>query len=159
LSPPSVGQQKRPKSAILVRDTPGLGDCSLTALHMETCLSQLDWASPEHRGDSQKTLLCQTHSTLEPPPRPCREVPRCTPDAHPGEWCCDREEWPRGVGRCLGHLGLQQDEERLQERGWDHLEFFRYPQSLELGQGGTVRASSCGPRVPGRAPHPGMEER
>uniref|UniRef100_A0A8D0F5L9 phosphatidylinositol-3,4,5-trisphosphate 5-phosphatase n=1 Tax=Strix occidentalis caurina TaxID=311401 RepID=A0A8D0F5L9_STROC len=84
LSPPGVGRQKRPKSAILARDTPGLGDCSLTALHMATCLSQLDRVSPELWRDSQKT-----HSALEPPPRPCREVPRCTPDAcqhgHPGE--------------------------------------------------------------------------
>lgn len=82
LSPPGAGRQKRPKSAVLARDPPGLGDCSLTALHMATCLSQLDRASPERRGDSQKTLLRQTHSSLEPPPWPCREVPRCTPDAH-----------------------------------------------------------------------------
>ncbi|XP_054071198.1 phosphatidylinositol 3,4,5-trisphosphate 5-phosphatase 2-like isoform X2 [Rissa tridactyla] len=161
-SPPGVGWQKRPKSAVLVRDTPGLGDCSLTALHMATCLSQLDWASSEHGGDSQKTLLRQTHSTLKPPPRPCREVPRCTPDTrqhgHLGEWPCNREEWSGGVGRCLGHLGLQQDKERLQEHGWNHLDSYRYPQALEIGKGGTVRASSCGPGVPGRAPHPGGEE-
>ncbi|XP_074456189.1 phosphatidylinositol 3,4,5-trisphosphate 5-phosphatase 2-like isoform X2 [Larus michahellis] len=128
-SPPGVGRQKRPKSAVLVRDTPGLGDCSLTALHMATCLSQLDWASSEHGGDSQKTLLRQTHSTLKPPPRPCREVPRCTPDTrqhgHLGEWPCNREEWSGGVGRCLGHLGLQQDKERLQEHGWNHLDSYR----------------------------------
>ncbi|XP_074690968.1 phosphatidylinositol 3,4,5-trisphosphate 5-phosphatase 2 isoform X2 [Strix aluco] len=158
LSPPGVGRQKRPKSAILARDTPGLGDCSLTALHMATCLSQLDWVSPELWRDSQKT-----HSALEPPPRPCREVPRCTPDAcqhgHPGEWPCDRGEWPHGVGGCLGHLGLKQDEEGLKEHGWDHLEIFRYPQALELRKGGTVQAGSCSPRVPGRAPRPGGEER
>ncbi|XP_072733412.1 phosphatidylinositol 3,4,5-trisphosphate 5-phosphatase 2-like isoform X1 [Ciconia boyciana] len=163
LSPPGVGQQKRPKSAVLVRDAPGLGDCSLTALHMATCLSQLDRASPERRGDSQKTLLHQTHGALEPPPRPCREVPRCMPDARqhgrPGEWPCDRGERSRSVGGCLGHLGLQQDVEGLQERGWDHLEIFRYTQALELGKGGTVRASSCGPGVPGRAPCPEGEER
>ncbi|XP_063203188.1 phosphatidylinositol 3,4,5-trisphosphate 5-phosphatase 2-like [Chroicocephalus ridibundus] len=162
-SPPGVGRQKRPKSAVLARDTPGLGDCSLTALHMATCLSQLDWASSEHGGDSQKTLLRQTHNTLKPPPRPCREVPRCTPDTrqhgHLGEWPCNREEWSGGVGRCLGHLGLQQDKERLQEHGWNHLDSYRYPQALEIGKGGTVRASSCGPGVPGRAPHPGGEER
>ncbi|XP_074456190.1 phosphatidylinositol 3,4,5-trisphosphate 5-phosphatase 2-like isoform X3 [Larus michahellis] len=162
-SPPGVGRQKRPKSAVLVRDTPGLGDCSLTALHMATCLSQLDWASSEHGGDSQKTLLRQTHSTLKPPPRPCREVPRCTPDTrqhgHLGEWPCNREEWSGGVGRCLGHLGLQQDKERLQEHGWNHLDSYRYPQALDIGKGGTMRASSCGPGVPGRAPHPGGEER
>ncbi|XP_075369369.1 phosphatidylinositol 3,4,5-trisphosphate 5-phosphatase 2-like isoform X2 [Mycteria americana] len=163
LSPPGVGQQKRPKSAVLVRDAPGLGDCSLTALHMATCLSQLDRASPERRGDSQKTLLHQTHSALEPPPRPCREVPRCMPDARqhgrPGEWPCDRGERSRSVGGCLGHLGLQQDVEGLQERGWNHLEIFRYPQALELRKGGTVRASSSGPGIPGRAPCPEGEER
>ncbi|XP_054695729.1 phosphatidylinositol 3,4,5-trisphosphate 5-phosphatase 2-like isoform X1 [Grus americana] len=163
LSPPSMGRQRRPRSAILARDAPGLGDCSLTALHMATCLSQLDWAAPKRGGDSQKTLLCQTRSVLEPPPRPCREVQRCTPDArqhgHPGEWPCDRGEWSHSVGGCLGHLSLHQDAEGLQEQGWDHLEIFRYPQDLELRKGGTARASSCGPRVPGRAPHPGGEER
>ncbi|XP_009463633.1 PREDICTED: phosphatidylinositol 3,4,5-trisphosphate 5-phosphatase 2-like [Nipponia nippon] len=159
--PAGVGRQKRPKSEVLASDTPGLGDCSLTALHMATCLSQLDRASPERRGDSQKTLLRQTHSALEPPPRPCREVLRCTVDPRhhdrPGEcsawwshrgtssgmrwkveeqqcawfmrdddvkWPCDRGERSRGVGGCLGHLGLQQDVEGLQEHGWDHLEIF-----------------------------------
>ncbi|KFQ97115.1 hypothetical protein Y956_03540, partial [Nipponia nippon] len=155
LSPAGVGRQKRPKSEVLASDTPGLGDCSLTALHMATCLSQLDRASPERRGDSQKTLLRQTHSALEPPPRPCREVLRCTVDPRhhdrPGEWPCDRGERSRGVGGCLGHLGLQQDVEGLQEHGWDHLEIFRYPRGLELGKGGTGQASSCGPGVPGRA--------
>lgn len=104
LSPPSVGQQKRPKSAILERDTAGLGDCSLTALHMATYLSQLDQLSPDRGGDSQKTLLCQTRSALELPPRPCREVPKRPLDArqrgHPGEV----PQWPlvelsqRGLG-------------------------------------------------------------
>ncbi|KAM9600319.1 phosphatidylinositol 3,4,5-trisphosphate 5-phosphatase 2-like isoform 3-T3 [Morphnus guianensis] len=163
LSPPSMGRQKRPKSAVLARDAPGLGDCSLTALHMATCLSQLDRASPEHRGDSQNTPLRQTHSVLEPPPRPCREVPRCTSDARqhsrPGEWPCDRGEGSRSVGGCPSHLGLQQDEEGLQERGWDHLEIFRDPQAPEQRKGGTARASSCGPGVPGRAPRSGGEER
>ncbi|XP_075576605.1 LOW QUALITY PROTEIN: phosphatidylinositol 3,4,5-trisphosphate 5-phosphatase 2-like [Pelecanus crispus] len=163
LSPPGMGRQKRPKSAVLARDTAGLGDCSLTALHMATCLSQLDRVPPERAGDGQKALLRQTHSALEPPPRPCREVPKCAPDAYqhgrPREWPCDRGEQSRGVGGCLGHLGLQQDVEGLQEHGWDHLEIFRYPQALELGKGGTVQTSSCGPRVPGRAPHPGGEER
>ncbi|XP_074962675.1 phosphatidylinositol 3,4,5-trisphosphate 5-phosphatase 2-like isoform X1 [Phalacrocorax aristotelis] len=130
LSPAAVGRQKRPKSAVLARDTPGVGDCSLTALHMATCLSQLDWVPPACGGDSQKTLLCQTHSALEPPPRPYREMPRCAPDPHqhgrPGEWPCDRGEWSCGSdGGCLGHLALQQDVEGLQEHGWDHLEMFR----------------------------------
>ncbi|KFO72032.1 hypothetical protein N303_06682, partial [Cuculus canorus] len=162
LSPPGVGQQKRPKSAIAARDVPGPGDCSLTALHMATYLSQLDRASPERRGDSPKAPLPQTHSALEPPPRPYREVPRGTPDAHqhsrPREWPCDRSERSLGVG-CLGHLGLQQDVEGLQKHGWDHLEIFRYPQALELRKGGTVRGTSCGPRVSGRAVHPGGEEK
>ncbi|KAM6057017.1 LOW QUALITY PROTEIN: phosphatidylinositol 3,4,5-trisphosphate 5-phosphatase 2-like [Theristicus caerulescens] len=129
LSPACMGRQKRPKSAVLASDTLGLGDCSLTALHMATCLSQLDRASPERGRDSQKTLLRQTHSALEPPPRPCREVPRCTLDpcqhGRPGEWPCDRGERSHGVSGCLGHLGLQQDVEGLQERSWDHLEIFR----------------------------------
>ncbi|XP_010015680.1 PREDICTED: phosphatidylinositol 3,4,5-trisphosphate 5-phosphatase 2, partial [Nestor notabilis] len=123
LSPLGVGQQKRPKSAVLVRDTPGLGDCSLTALHMASCLSQMDWASPERRGDSQKTLLHpktllhQTHSALEPPPQPCQEVSGCLPGAHQHsqsrEWPCNRDEWFHSIGGCLGHLSLQQDKEKL----------------------------------------------
>ncbi|KFV64585.1 hypothetical protein N307_06874, partial [Dryobates pubescens] len=134
LSPPGVGQQKRPKSAILARDTAGLGDCSLTALHMATYLSQLDQLSPGDGGAGQKTPLCQTHSALEPPLQPCREVPRRPLDArqrgHPGEWPCDRSEWSRDVSRCVGNLGSQQNEEGLQKHGWDHLETFRYPQEL-----------------------------
>uniref|UniRef100_A0A663EYZ6 phosphatidylinositol-3,4,5-trisphosphate 5-phosphatase n=1 Tax=Aquila chrysaetos chrysaetos TaxID=223781 RepID=A0A663EYZ6_AQUCH len=106
LSPPSVSRQKRPKSAVLARDAPELGDCSLTALRMATCLSQLDRASSEHRGDSQNTLLRQTHSVLQPPPRPRREMPRCTPDARqhgrPGEvplWSLRGSgAQPRGLG-------------------------------------------------------------
>ncbi|XP_010190737.1 PREDICTED: phosphatidylinositol 3,4,5-trisphosphate 5-phosphatase 2 [Mesitornis unicolor] len=82
LSPPRVDRQRRPKSAVLARDSAGLGDCSLTVLHMATYLSQLDQVCPERRGDSQKTLLRQTHSALEPPPRRCQEVPRCTQNAH-----------------------------------------------------------------------------
>lgn len=75
------------------------------------------------------------------------------------QWPCDRGEWSQGISGCLGHLGLQQHKEGLQEHGWDHLEIFRYPQALELGKGGTVQASSCGPGIPGRAPRPGGEER
>ncbi|XP_029815028.1 phosphatidylinositol 3,4,5-trisphosphate 5-phosphatase 2-like [Manacus vitellinus] len=73
LSPPGVGHHKRPKSAILARDAAGLGDCSLSALHAATHPSQV---SPEGRGDTQEIPLRQTHRVLEPPPRPCREVPR-----------------------------------------------------------------------------------
>lgn len=75
------------------------------------------------------------------------------------QWPCDRGEGSRRVGGCLSHIGLQQDEEGLQERGWDHLEIFRDPKAPELRKGGTVRASSCGPGVPGRAPRSGGEER
>ncbi|KFO92322.1 hypothetical protein N320_05345, partial [Buceros rhinoceros silvestris] len=154
-TPPSVGQKKRPKSAILARDTVGLGGRLLTALHMATCLSQLDQVSPGRGGDGQKTLLHQTRSALEPPPRLCREVPRCTTDVHQqghsGEWPCDRSERSRGVSGCLGHISLKQDEEGMQEHSWDHLEIFRYPQALEIGKGDTVQASPYSPRVPGRA--------
>ncbi|XP_027518935.1 phosphatidylinositol 3,4,5-trisphosphate 5-phosphatase 2-like [Corapipo altera] len=73
LSPPGVGHHKRPKSAILARDAAGLGDCSLSALRVATHLSQV---SPEGRGDTQEIPLRQTPRVLEPPPRPCREVPR-----------------------------------------------------------------------------------
>lgn len=112
LSPLCVGQQKRPKSAMLVRDTPGLGDCSLTALHMASCLSQMDWASPRHGGDSQetllhpRTLLHQTHGTLEPPPRPCQEVSRCPSDARQHSHSREVPLWSlRGSGAQLKGLG------------------------------------------------------
>ncbi|KFZ55593.1 hypothetical protein N321_09082, partial [Antrostomus carolinensis] len=175
LSPLGVGRQKRPKSAVLARDTPGLGDSSLTALHMATCLSQLEHLSPEHGGNSQKTPLHQTQSPLEPPPQPCREVPRDTAlrwargHGPHGQGAASGlavtlppSEWSRSAGGCLDHLGLQQDTEGLQEHGWhhrDHPEIFRYPQALELGRGDMVQASSCGPMVPGRALRPGGEER
>ncbi|XP_065545575.1 phosphatidylinositol 3,4,5-trisphosphate 5-phosphatase 2-like isoform X2 [Lathamus discolor] len=148
LSPLGAGQQKRPKSAMLVRDTPGLGDCSLTALHMASCLSQMDWASPEHGGDSQetllhpRTLLHQTHSPLEPPPRPYQEALRCPPGArqhsHSREWSCNRGEWFRSISGCLGHLSLQQDQERLQEHGWDHQEILRDVTKRELLEAGAL---------------------
>ncbi|XP_061217934.1 phosphatidylinositol 3,4,5-trisphosphate 5-phosphatase 2 [Neopsephotus bourkii] len=151
LSPLRVGQQKRPKSATLVRDTPGLGDCSLTALHMASCLSQMDWASPGDGGDSQenllhpRTLLHQAHSTLEPPPRPCREVSRCLPGARQyspsREWPCKRGEWSRSTSGCLGHLSLQQDKERLQEHGWDHQEIFRDVTERDLPEAGALSPS------------------
>lgn len=101
LSPPGVGRQKRPKSAILERDAPAMGDCSLTALHMATSLSQLDRLAPGRAGDSHKVLLRQTHSALEPPPRRSPGVPGRTTDAlqhgHPGEVP------PRGGGRAFGY--------------------------------------------------------
>lgn len=106
LSTLSVGQKKRPKSAILARDTVGLGGRLLTALHMATCQSQLDQVSPGRGGDGQKTLLHQTRSALEPPPRPCREVLRCTTDVrqqgHSGEVPLRS---PRGSGAQLRGLG------------------------------------------------------
>ncbi|XP_009082769.1 PREDICTED: phosphatidylinositol 3,4,5-trisphosphate 5-phosphatase 2-like [Acanthisitta chloris] len=66
LSPRGVGQQKRPKSAIL-----GPGDCSLPAL--QVALGQLDQVCPKHTGDNQER---QSHRLLEPPPRPHRDPPR-----------------------------------------------------------------------------------
>ncbi|XP_040428385.1 phosphatidylinositol 3,4,5-trisphosphate 5-phosphatase 2 isoform X4 [Cygnus olor] len=160
LSPPGVGRQKRPKSAILERDAPAMGDCSLTALHMATCLSQLDRLAPGRAGDSHKVLLRQTHSALEPPPRRSPGVPGRTTDArqhgHPGEWPCDRS---RSAGVGPGHLGVQQYEEGLCAHGWDGPEFFRYPPALELAAGGSEHTSTTAPRVPGRAPRPGGDER
>ncbi|XP_066038244.1 phosphatidylinositol 3,4,5-trisphosphate 5-phosphatase 2-like isoform X2 [Chamaea fasciata] len=71
LSPSRAGHHKRPKSAILTRDAVGLGDCSL---YVGTHLSQLEQL--RCRGDRQEFPLRQTHHALEPPPRPCRDVPR-----------------------------------------------------------------------------------
>lgn len=137
LSPPGVGRQKRPKSAVLARDVLGLGDCSLTALHMATCLSQLDWASPEHGGDSQKTLLCQTHSALEPPLQLCREVPRCTPDAHQRGRPRQVLLWfPRGSEAQPGSLGSS-------GRGGDLL--------MAVGPPADVGSHPHGSALPGRA--------
>lgn len=73
LSPPRAGHHKRPKSAVLTRDTVGLGDCSLYAA---THLSQLEPVSPQRRGDRHEVPLRQTPQVLEPPPRPCRDAPR-----------------------------------------------------------------------------------
>ncbi|KAM4660083.1 phosphatidylinositol 3,4,5-trisphosphate 5-phosphatase 2-like [Amazona ochrocephala] len=148
LSPLHVGQQKRPKSAMLGRDTPGLGDCSLTALHLASCLSQMDWASPEHGEHSQetllhpRTLLQKTHSALEPPPQPCQEVSRCPLGArqhiHSREWPCNKGEWFRSISGCLGHLSLQQDKGRRQEHGWDHQEIFRDVTKRDLLEAGVL---------------------
>uniref|UniRef100_A0A8C3BVP2 phosphatidylinositol-3,4,5-trisphosphate 5-phosphatase n=1 Tax=Cairina moschata TaxID=8855 RepID=A0A8C3BVP2_CAIMO len=89
LRPPGAGRQKRPKSAVLERDAPAMGDCSLTALHVASCLSQLQRLAPERGGHSHKVQLRQTHSALEPPPRRSPGVPGRTTDArqhgHPGE--------------------------------------------------------------------------
>ncbi|XP_062495935.1 LOW QUALITY PROTEIN: phosphatidylinositol 3,4,5-trisphosphate 5-phosphatase 2-like [Pezoporus occidentalis] len=144
LSPLRVGQQKRPKSAMLVRDTPGLGDCSLTALHMASCLSQMGWAAPEHGGDSQETLLHPRTLLHTDPhtPRPYQEVSRCPPGArqhsHSREWPCNRGEWFCSISGCLGHLSLQQDKERLQEHGWDHQEIFRDVTKRDLPEAGVL---------------------
>uniref|UniRef100_A0A8C3BVV7 phosphatidylinositol-3,4,5-trisphosphate 5-phosphatase n=1 Tax=Cairina moschata TaxID=8855 RepID=A0A8C3BVV7_CAIMO len=157
LRPPGAGRQKRPKSAVLERDAPAMGDCSLTALHVASCLSQLQRLAPERGGHSHKVQLRQTHSALEPPPRRSPGVPGRTTDArqhgHPGEWPCDRS---RSVG--LGHLGVQQGEEGLCARGWDGPEIFRYPPAPELAAGGSEQAGTAAPRVPGRAPRPGGDE-
>ncbi|XP_071899053.1 phosphatidylinositol 3,4,5-trisphosphate 5-phosphatase 2-like isoform X3 [Anas platyrhynchos] len=158
LSPPGAGRQKRPKSAILERDVPAMGDCSLTALHMASCLSQLERLAPERAGHSHKVQLRQTHSALEPPPRRSPGLPGRPTDArqhgHPGEWPCDRS---RSMG--LGHLGVQQGEEGLCAHSWDGPEFFRYPPAPELAVGGSEQPGTAAPRVPGRAPRPGGDER
>nr|XP_030128321.3 phosphatidylinositol 3,4,5-trisphosphate 5-phosphatase 2-like [Taeniopygia guttata] len=70
LSAPRAGHHQRPKSAVLTRDTLGLGDCSLDVA------TQLDQASAQCRGDIQEISLRQSHPVPEPPPRPCREPPR-----------------------------------------------------------------------------------
>lgn len=75
LSPPGVGRQKRPKSAVLARDVPEGGDCSLTVLHMATDLSQLDRMLPRDEGHGHQMLLHQSHSAPQPPPPRCRRVP------------------------------------------------------------------------------------
>ncbi|XP_031360615.2 phosphatidylinositol 3,4,5-trisphosphate 5-phosphatase 2A [Lonchura striata] len=72
LSAPGAGHHKRPKSAVLTRDTLGPGDCSLNVAQ----LSQLDQASAQGRGDSQELPPRQSRPGLEPPPRRCREPPR-----------------------------------------------------------------------------------
>lgn len=82
LSPPGVGRQKRPKSAVLARDVPEKGDCSLTALHMATCMSQLDRMAPRGEGDGHQMLLHQSHSAPQPPPPRCRGVPGHRMNAH-----------------------------------------------------------------------------
>ncbi|XP_061862442.1 phosphatidylinositol 3,4,5-trisphosphate 5-phosphatase 2 isoform X2 [Colius striatus] len=146
LSPPGLGRQQRPKSAVLERAAAGPGDCSLTALHMAACLSQLERAAAGHGGDGARPLLCHSHGALEPPrPMGTRGARQ---HGHPTEWPCDKDEWSRSAGECLSQLGLQQGEEGLQKHGWDSMEIFRYPQ-----------ASSCGLRVPGRALHLAGEER
>lgn len=59
----------------------------------------------------------------------------------------------------LGHLGVQQGEEGLCAHGWDSPEFFRYPPAPELAVGGSEQPGTAAPRVPGRAPRPGGDER
>ncbi|XP_043347762.1 phosphatidylinositol 3,4,5-trisphosphate 5-phosphatase 2-like isoform X1 [Dermochelys coriacea] len=80
LSPSQIGRHKRPKSAILTRHPQTSGDCSLTALHMAWCLSDMD-TEPPKRGscldpsqpEGRKNLLRHTRSALEPPPQSCWE--------------------------------------------------------------------------------------
>ncbi|CAM5165930.1 unnamed protein product [Natator depressus] len=80
LSPSQIGRHKRPKSAILTRHPQTSGDCSLTALHMAWCLSDVD-TEPHKRGscldpsqpEGRKNLLRHTRSALEPPPQSCWE--------------------------------------------------------------------------------------
>uniref|UniRef100_A0A8C9FJQ2 phosphatidylinositol-3,4,5-trisphosphate 5-phosphatase n=1 Tax=Pavo cristatus TaxID=9049 RepID=A0A8C9FJQ2_PAVCR len=160
LSPPGVGRQKRPKSAILAMDVPERGDCSLTALHMATCLSQLDRMAPRGEGDSHQMLLHQSHGAPQPPPPRCRGVPGRGMSAHQHghhrEQCCDRS---CSTGTGPGHVGVQQHEEGLCAHGWDSTEVFRYPPALELAAAGTEQSSASVPRVPSRALRPGEDER
>ncbi|XP_031449848.1 phosphatidylinositol 3,4,5-trisphosphate 5-phosphatase 2-like isoform X2 [Phasianus colchicus] len=152
LSPPGVGRQKRPKSAILVRDVPERGDCSLTALHMATYLSQLDHMAPRGERDGHQMLLHQSHSAPQPPPPRCQRVPghgvSSYQDGHHREWCCDRS---CSTSAGPDHIGAQQREEGLCAHGWDSTEVFRYPPALELAAAGTEQGSTAVPRVPSRA--------
>ncbi|XP_040525305.1 phosphatidylinositol 3,4,5-trisphosphate 5-phosphatase 2 [Gallus gallus] len=160
LSPPGVGRQKRPKSAVLARDVPEKGDCSLTALHMATCMSQLERMAPRGEGDGHQMLLHQSHSAPQPPPPRCRGVPGHRMNAHQHghhrEWCCGRS---CSAGTGPGHAGVQQCEEGLCARGWDSTEVFRYPPALELAAAGTEQGGTAVPRVPSRALHLGEDER
>jgi len=82
LSPPGVGRQKRPKSAVMARDVPEKGACSLTARHLATCMSQLERMAPRGEGDGHQMLLHQSHSAPQPPPPRCRGVPGHRMNAH-----------------------------------------------------------------------------
>ncbi|CAM4722544.1 unnamed protein product [Lepidochelys kempii] len=80
LSPSQIGRHKRPKSAILTRHPQTSGDCSLTALHMAWCLSDMDTESHKRgscldpsQPEGRKNLLRHTRSALEPPPQSCWE--------------------------------------------------------------------------------------
>ncbi|XP_064374547.1 phosphatidylinositol 3,4,5-trisphosphate 5-phosphatase 2-like [Dromaius novaehollandiae] len=148
LSPLPAGRQKRPKSAVLEREA-AVGDCSLTALHMARCLSELDRAAPEQRGrpdgtaaGGPKAQLRQTRSALEPPPRGCPEAPGPARDARrhgrATEWPCDRGDRSRSIGAWLSHLGLEQYKEGLYENGWDDLEFFRDITEQDLLEAGVL---------------------
>uniref|UniRef100_A0A8C2SUF0 phosphatidylinositol-3,4,5-trisphosphate 5-phosphatase n=1 Tax=Coturnix japonica TaxID=93934 RepID=A0A8C2SUF0_COTJA len=152
LSPPGVGRQKRPKSAVLVRDVPEGGDCSLTMLHMATSPNHLDRMAPRGEGGSHQMLLDQSHSAPQPPPPRYREVPGRGMSAHQHghhkEWCCDKS---CSAGTGPDHVGVQQHEEGLCAHGWNSAEVFRYPPALELAAAGTEQGSTCIPRVPSRA--------
>ncbi|XP_067159975.1 phosphatidylinositol 3,4,5-trisphosphate 5-phosphatase 2 isoform X1 [Apteryx mantelli] len=149
LSPLPAGRQKRPKSAVLERDVAAAvaaeGDCSLTALHMARCLSELDRVSPERGGrpdagtaGGPKAQLRQTRSALEPLP----PLPPPTQDARrhgrTTEWPCDRGDRSRSIGAWLSHLGLEQYKEGLYENGWDDLEFFRDITEQDLLEAGVL---------------------
>uniref|UniRef100_K7FW42 phosphatidylinositol-3,4,5-trisphosphate 5-phosphatase n=1 Tax=Pelodiscus sinensis TaxID=13735 RepID=K7FW42_PELSI len=76
LSPSQIGRHRRPKSAILARDQQMASDCSLTALQMAWCLSDVDTESPKtgsclspSQQEGRKNLLRHTRSALVPPPQ------------------------------------------------------------------------------------------
>ncbi|XP_053895818.1 phosphatidylinositol 3,4,5-trisphosphate 5-phosphatase 2-like isoform X1 [Malaclemys terrapin pileata] len=149
LSLSQIGRHKRPKSAILTRDPQTSGDCSLTALHMAWCLSDVD-TEPPKRGsclgpsqpEGRKNLLRHTRSALEPPQQSCWEGARSQRDTRrlnrAGEWPCGSGDHPRSVGRWLSRLGLEQYEAGLYENGWDDLEFFRNITDQDLLDAGVL---------------------
>ncbi|TFK15285.1 UDP-N-acetylglucosamine--peptide N-acetylglucosaminyltransferase 110 kDa subunit [Platysternon megacephalum] len=149
LSLSQIGRHKRPKSAILTRDPQTSGDCSLTALHMAWCLSDVD-TEPPKRGsclgpsqpEGRKNLLRHTRSALEPPLQSCWEGARSQRDTRrlnrAGEWPCGSGDHPRSVGRWLSRLGLEQYEAGLYENGWDDLEFFRNITDQDLLDAGVL---------------------
>ncbi|XP_068812904.1 phosphatidylinositol 3,4,5-trisphosphate 5-phosphatase 2 [Struthio camelus] len=152
LSPLPTGRQRRPKSAVLERDLPAVvveGDCSLTALHMARCLSELDRVPPEEgsrlnggTAGGPKAQLRQTRSALEPLPRRCPEVLGPAQDTQwhgqAKEWPCDRGDRSRSIGVWLSHLGLEQYKDGLYENGWDDLEFFRDITEQDLLEAGVL---------------------
>ncbi|XP_067405838.1 phosphatidylinositol 3,4,5-trisphosphate 5-phosphatase 2-like [Emydura macquarii macquarii] len=149
LSAPQIGRHKRPKSAILAKDLQTSGDCSLTALHMAWCLSDVDTDPPKKgsclspsQPEGRKNLLRHTRSALEPPPQSCWAGSRSQQDTRrlnrAREWPCGSGDHPRSIGMWLSRFGLEQYEEGLYEKGWDDLEFFRNITDQDLLEAGVL---------------------